>query len=105
MMLVKAWVKGAVAGLIWGLLAVAFQLVVIPKIGMLKPGESPPPGYFPFLAFVGFLIFAPLHLLNTILSVCFHLDSLYFLFPIFGALMGAFVGYFVDKIRLLLAHK
>ncbi|MBE0516068.1 MAG: hypothetical protein IBX41_01580 [Methanophagales archaeon] len=104
----KKWKLGAIIGAIWGLLGAIFIPTVMWRMGMLMPGETPPPDYIYALAPIGMIAFfslfwsvgTMLSVLNSIFPTISFPDSfVLLLYPVHGALIGAGVGYFIDKYR------
>lgn len=104
----KKWKFGAIIGAVWGLLGAIFILTVMWRMGMLLPSETPPPDYFNTLSLTGIIIFFPIF--YSVHAMLFVLDILFpnissvdwfvlFLFPVHGTLIGAVIGYLVDKYR------
>lgn len=105
----KKWKVGAIIGAAWGLLGAIFILTVMWRMGMLLPGETPPPDYIYALAPIGMIVFLPLF--YSVHAMLFVLDILFpnvssvdwfvlFLFPVHGTLIGAVIGYLIDKIKV-----
>jgi len=102
----KKWKVGAIIGAIWGLLGAIFIPTVMWRMGMLMPGETPPPDYIYALAPIGIIAFLPLFYsvgaMHSILNIVFpNISSVdwfvLLLFPAHGALIGAGIGYLIDK--------
>ena len=102
------WKIGVIIGAFWGLLGAIFILTVMWRMGMLLPGETPPPDYFNTLSQIGIIIFFPIfysvHAMLSILDILFpNISSpdwfVLLLFPVHGTLIGAVIGYLIDKYR------
>ena len=104
----EKWKIGAITGAVWGLLGAIFIPTVMWQVGMLLPGETPPPAYIYALAPIGMVVFLPLfwsvEAMLSVLNILFpNISSadwfVLLLFPVHGALIGAVIGYLIDKYR------
>jgi hypothetical protein len=102
------WKIGAILGAVWGLLGAIFIPTVMWQVGMLVPGETPPPDYLYALAPIGMIVFLPLFwsvgAMLSVLNIIFpNISSVEWLvlliFPVHGTLIGAVIGYLIDKGR------
>jgi|GEM_PF-1700818 hypothetical protein len=102
------WKVGAITGAVWGLLGAIFIPTVMWQVGMLVPGETPPPDYIYALAPIGMIVFLPLFwsvgAMLSVLNILFpNISSadwlVLLLFPVHGTLIGAVIGYLIDKGR------
>jgi len=106
--MMEKWKKGAIIGAVWGLLGAIFIPTVMWRVGMLTPGETPPPDYFYSLSLIGMIVFLPISwtagMMLSVLHIVFpNISSLdwfvLLLYPVHGTLIGAGVGYLIDKCR------
>ena len=96
------WKIGAVVGAIWGLLGFIFFHIIVPHVWDLYPSE-----YTMILLCLGGIVFLPF--LVFVITTFFPLNTIFPNIPIesfvllmflgYGALIGAVIGYLVDKYR------
>jgi hypothetical protein len=98
----KKWKVGAVIGAIWGLSGFIFFHIIVPHVWDLYPSE-----YTMILLGLSGLVFLPF--LVFVITAFFPLNTIFpnipielfvlFMFLGYGALIGAGIGYLIDKYR------
>ncbi|UZE92560.1 MAG: hypothetical protein IB616_01750 [Methanosarcinales archaeon] len=105
------WKIGAILGAIWGLLGAIFLSTVVWQWGSVISKDTTP-SYIKTIYCPGKLVFAPIFVCIVVTFIPLHIFFQYMefpsplsnslmliLFPIYGALIGAGIGYLIDKYR------